>query len=138
MLENILPLVRHELVLDKIQLIQNIPSNLLPIRADRRHIEEILFNLIVNACQAMKEKGGRIEVSAEQYKEIVKVKIDDSGPGISSEQLRRIFEPFYTTKEEGTGLGLHVVKQLIERNGGSISVKSKIGFGTVFLLEFRQ
>ena len=135
-LENVLPLVGHELELDKIKLIKNIPSELPPIQADRRHIEEILFNLIVNACQAMKSKGGRIEIAARECGKFVKVIIEDNGPGISSEQLKHIFEPFYTTKDEGTGLGLYVVKQLIERNGGKIFVKSGPGYGTYFNLEF--
>jgi signal transduction histidine kinase len=136
-LDDIVPLVNHELELDKIQLVRQIPKGFLPIRADCRHIEEILFNLIVNSCQAMKE-GGEIRISAAQQNGYACVTIEDTGPGIAPERLKQIFEPFYTTKQEGTGLGLYVVKQLVERNNGKISVKSKMGKGTNFLLEFKR
>ena len=143
MLEDILPLVRHELTLDKIEFLQEIPEDLPPLYGDSRHLEEILFNLIVNACQALKEKGqeikgAKIEISALQENGHINLLIKDNGPGIPPKQLSRIFEPFYTTKEEGTGLGLYVTKQLVERNEGKISVKSKIGEGTTFLLKFKK
>ena len=133
--EEILPLVSHELELDKIKLIKEISDNLPAIHADHRHIEEILFNLIVNACQAMKN-GGELTVKAEQRNGTVEVKVEDQGPGIASDQLSKIFEPFYTTKESGTGLGLYITKQLVERNGGRISVKSQLNKGTRFILNF--
>jgi signal transduction histidine kinase len=136
-LDDIVPLVNHELELDKIQLVRQIPKGFLPIRADRHHIEEILFNLIVNSCQAMKE-GGEIRISAAQQNGCARVTIEDTGPGIAPDRLKQIFEPFYTTKQEGTGLGLYVVKQLVERNGGKISVKSKLGKGTSFVMEFKR
>lgn len=135
-LEGVLPLVRHELELDKIELIKEIPSHLPPVYVDRRHIEEIFFNLIVNACQAMRN-GGKLTVHAEQQNGSIQVEIKDDGPGIPPDQLRRIFEPFYTTKESGTGLGLYITKQLIERNDGKISVRSKEGEGASFVLNFR-
>lgn len=133
-MSDILPLVSHELELDKIQLIQMIPMGI-TLNVDRRHIEEILFNLIVNACQAMKSQGveGEIKISAEG----ASVMIEDNGPGISADDLAKIFEPFYTTKQEGTGLGLYITKQLVERNGGKISVESKLGQGTQFRMEFK-
>ncbi|MDD5217380.1 MAG: ATP-binding protein [Candidatus Omnitrophica bacterium] len=135
--ENILPLVRHELELDKIELDIRIDEGVPPLRADIRHIEEILLNLIVNACQAMKHSGGRIEVTGGLKGETIAIRVADNGPGIAEDRLRRIFEPFYTTKEEGTGLGLYVTKQLVERNGGRITVESKPGRGTTFIIDFR-
>ncbi len=139
-MDDILPLVNHELRMDKIELVRNIPESISPIRADRRHVEEILFNLIVNACQAMKaqETGARIEIGAEQHNGTVKVKVEDNGPGIPAGRLSKIFEPFYTTKEEGTGLGLYITKQLVERNKGKILVKSELWKGTAFTLEFKR
>jgi len=64
------------------------------------------------------------------------LEIADSGPGIPKDDLKRIFEPFYTTKSEGTGLGLYITKQLIERNGGSILINNLSGQGASFLLRF--
>ncbi|MDD5217382.1 MAG: ATP-binding protein [Candidatus Omnitrophica bacterium] len=135
LIENIMPLVGHELELDKIELVKDIPGDLPPVRADRRHLEEIFFNLIVNACQAMKS-GGRIEINAAFDAEKIRISVKDTGPGIPADKVAQIFEPFFTTKEEGTGLGLYVTKQLVERNGGKITVESRVGKGTSFVLEF--
>ena len=173
--ENVLPLVQHELEIEKIRLIAELPQDLPQVKADPRDLEEILFNLIVNACQAIKarsavsghksqvasnkiqETGGKsqaasqkpetcnlkpatgsdfIKISALVKGEHVVLEIADSGPGISKEDIKRIFEPFYTTKSEGTGLGLYITKQLIERNGGTILITGKDEQGASFLLRF--
>ncbi len=138
-LNDITPLVSHELNLERIELVKNIPSDLPEIQADSRHLEEILFNLIVNACQAIKATtaSGKISISAFQSKDSVCIEVSDNGPGVAQKLIGHIFEPFYTTKEEGTGLGLYITKQLVERNGGKIAVKSKPGVGTAFVLEFK-
>ncbi len=135
-LDNVLPLVRHEMMLDKIAFESRLPHELPPIKANPRQIEEVLFNLLVNACQALKSKGGNITICAAASGERVTVRIEDDGPGIPQPQLKKIFEPFYTTKDEGTGLGLYIVKHLVEKSGGKISVESEIGKGTRFVLEF--
>lgn len=135
-LDNVLPLVRHEMTLDKVAFESCFSSDLPNVKANPRQIEEVLFNLLVNSCQALKKESGNIKVTAKCVAEKVIMAIEDNGPGISSAQLKKIFEPFYTTKEEGTGLGLYIVKQLVEKNGGRISVESKEGNGTRFLLEF--
>lgn len=139
-LEDVLVLLRHELSYQKIQLESRLPADLPQVQCDKRHLEEVLFNLIVNAIQAIKEgKGaGSIELSAERKEGVVCVSIKDNGPGIPAEQLKTLFEPFYTTKQEGTGLGLYITKQLIEQNGGKISVRSNEGSGTVFQLYLKS
>ncbi len=117
-LQDILPLIRHELELDKIKLEINIQKNFSEVQADRRHLEEILFNLIVNACQAMKESeqsDGKIEISTGQNNGSLNITVEDNGPGIPQNQIGRVFESFYTTKKDGTGLGLYVTKQLVEK-----------------------
>ena len=136
-LESIVPLVYSELDFDHIRLQVNVPSKTM-VCADRHSLEEIFINLIVNACQALKEKpeGGEIEISAKEENPWLIIKIRDTGPGLSQDQLTRIFEPFYTTKSSGTGLGLYVVKQLVEKNQGRVEVVSKINMGTVFTLIF--
>ncbi len=129
-LESVVPLVRSELALDQIRLQLNLPSKTM-VCADRHSLEEIFINLIVNACQAM-TGGGEIEISVKEEKPWLLIKIRDTGPGLDREQLDRIFEPFYTTKSSGTGLGLYVVKQLVEKNGGRVDVCSELGVGTIF------
>lgn len=133
-LEGIIPFVRSELALDRIRLILNVPSRTM-VLADRQSLEEIFLNLIVNACQAMPQ-GGEIEILAREEKPWVSIRIRDTGAGVPPDQLSRIFEPFYTTKSSGTGLGLYVVKQLVEKNSGRINVCSKENAGTTFNLVF--
>ncbi len=105
-------------------------------------IEQILLNLIINARQAM-PRGGRlrIEVRENARTQMVEIKVADSGVGIPPEQLRLIFEPFYTTKEPddhghgGTGLGLSVCRQIIEQHQGRIRVESVVGKGATFTVK---
>lgn len=134
---NVFELVSNEFKIQKVK-VNYEPTNGLYIHANGRQMEEILFNLIMNACHAMEEKGGELSIKAAQPGGRVVVEISDTGPGIPEENQSQIFEPFYTTKEQGTGLGLYITKQLVERNGGKISVKSKPGAGTSFILEFKR
>lgn len=105
-------------------------------------IEQILINLIINARQAM-PRGGRltIEVRENTDTHMVELRVSDTGVGIAPEQLRLIFEPFYTTKEPdehghgGTGLGLSVCRQIIEQHQGRIRVESMIGKGSTFTVK---
>ena len=134
--ESVVHLVANEVEIKKIQILQE-PENVLSVTANRRQLEEIFFNLTINACHAMKEEGGKLGFMAYQPNGKVLVEISDTGSGISQGAERRIFEPFYSTKgEKGSGLGLYITKQLVERNGGKISVKSKPGQGTKFTLVF--
>ena len=146
----VMDLVSYEFELDKIHIKNNIQKDFPPIRADQRQLEEILFNLIVNACQAMSarqkadpsfgggENGGTLEIQSTIHDTRITLTISDTGTGISPEQAKHLFEPFHTTKgENGTGLGLYITKQLVERNGGKISVNGKENQGTSFLLEFK-
>ncbi len=131
-------LLGHDFELNMIRIQQEIPSDLPPIRADRKQIQEILFNLIRNAGQAI-ERNGTINVRARQsLNGRVQIEIQDTGCGIPEEHLGKLFTPFFTTKGEGqgTGLGLFVVKRLVERNDGTISANSGRGVGTTFTLEF--
>ena len=136
--EDILPLVRFELAAHNIALVRDIPQNLPKVRIDRRYFEEILFNLLVNACQALREKseGGEIVIRGACVSGEVCVTIKDNGSGIHADKLKDVFRPFYTTKAEGTGLGLYITKQLIEKVSGRIDVRSEIGGGTTFTLQF--
>ena len=105
-------------------------------------IEQILLNLIINARQAM-PNGGRLRIDVRENAEagMAEIRIADSGIGIPPEQLRRIFEPFYTTKAPdesgrgGTGLGLSVCRQIIEQHHGRIRVESVVGKGSTFTVK---
>jgi signal transduction histidine kinase len=136
--EEVYSLLGHDLELREISVERRIPPDIPPLLVDHRQLQEILFNLVRNAGQAIGQKG-KVTIRASRNGEArVAVEIIDTGPGIPPETLQRLFTPFFTTKEEGkgTGLGLFVIKRLVERNEGTLSVSSTVGVGTTFLLEF--
>ncbi len=136
--DEVLLLVGHDLKLDKIEVIEEIQPDLPSIVVDRRQFQEVLFNLIRNAGQAIKPPG-TIRVRAHVKDDgQVRIEIADTGSGIPADKLEKVYDPFYTTKEpgKGTGLGLFIVRQIVERNKGRISLESAVGKGTTFFLDF--
>ncbi len=142
----------NRLVGEKIDLTLVHDPDLSLIRADKRQLEQVLMNLVVNARDAMPE-GGRIEISTENLRladdlkrdratvpagEYVVVRVADQGTGIAPEKLQKIFEPFFTTKRpgEGTGLGLSTAYGIVKQTGGYIFCDSEPGRGTTFALFF--
>jgi PAS domain S-box-containing protein len=118
---------------DSIQVTVDIPKDLPALFADSTHIEQVLGNLIANACQAMPE-GGTLAINARLEGGMVAIDVHDTGSGIAPEHLKKVFEPLFTTKAKGIGLGLAVCKNLIEANNGTITVKSEEGKGATFTL----
>lgn len=105
-----------------------------PVKADPDMLRRVLLNLILNAVDAVSNNDGVIKISTAISDGYAEACIRDTGPGISSEGLARIFEPFYTTKTKGTGLGLHISKQIMEKHGGEIRVESEPGKGSTFVV----
>ena len=110
-----------------------IPPDLPPVVVDAQQIGQVLANLITNAYQAM-SAGGTLSLSAEVAADQVRLTVADTGHGMSAETLGEIFEPLFTTKVKGIGLGLIVSKNLVEVNGGRIQVKSVEGQGSTFMI----
>jgi len=106
----------------------------LQVPLDEDEIRQVLVNLMENACQAM-TSGGTLIVGTKSHTDQVEIIIADTGCGIPQEHLNKIFAPFFTTKSRGTGLGLAVVKKIIERHQGVIHVISKVGEGTSFHIQ---
>ncbi len=108
-----------------------------PMRGDARQIAIVLSNLVRNATDAMPE-GGRLSIAAESFDEggtrWVRLTVADSGPGIPAEQVYRIFEPFFSTKVRGIGLGLAICRAIIDNHGGKLRVVSELGSGSRFSL----
>ena len=100
---------------------------------DPTQVQQALVNLIKNAMQAM-TKGGTLTLQTGEGADGVWVVVADTGGGIPQEQLNRIFEPFYTTKKKGTGLGLMIVQRIVRTHGGRIELESHVGRGTTFRL----
>ncbi|HOC56837.1 MAG TPA: ATP-binding protein [Verrucomicrobiota bacterium] len=98
---------------------------------DPTQIQQLLVNLIKNAIQAM-TRGGTLTLQTGEGADGVWVSIADTGSGIPQEQINRIFEPFYTTKEKGTGLGLMIVQRIVRAHGGHLELESQTGRGTTF------
>jgi two-component system, sporulation sensor kinase E len=98
---------------------------------DPTQIQQVLVNLIKNALQAM-TRGGTLTLQTGEGSDGVWVSIADTGGGIPQEQINRIFEPFYTTKKKGTGLGLMIVQRIVRAHGGRIELESQVGRGTTF------
>ena len=109
----------------------NAYADLSLVRADRRALRSILDNLLSNAIRFTPEEG-RILLSAEELKEFVQFTVRDSGRGIEAERLKTIFDRFNTFSETGTGLGLALVRRLVESLGGQIAVESRLGHGASF------
>jgi len=115
----------------RIQMRLDLPSALPTVLVDRPQMEQVFFNLVKNALEAMKDGGALdIEVSADDRD--VRVLFRDNGSGMDAATLAHIFEPYRTTKEQGTGLGLMVCRRIVRAHGGEIDVESKPGSGTTF------
>ena len=104
------------------------------IQADPDRLNQVLLNLYLNAIQAMDHEGAITVSVAECGDGRVKLSVADSGKGMTAEQRQAIFTPYFTTKAEGTGLGLAVVQNIVEQHGGTIHVESTPGKGSVFTL----
>jgi len=123
----------------------SLPNNLWAVEVDEGQISQVINNLVINASQAMPH-GGIIKVCAENIavgannglslkaRNYVKISVQDQGSGIPREYLSKIFDPYFTTKEKGSGLGLATSYSIIKKHGGYITVESEVGVGTTFYL----
>ncbi|MDH3393436.1 MAG: ATP-binding protein, partial [Desulfobulbaceae bacterium] len=118
----------------KIRVETDLDETLDPIPLDENLIYRVYLNILVNSVQAMPEGGCLTVRSVRSGKKAVWVEFIDDGAGISSENIRQIFTPFYTDKSRGTGLGLAIVKNIIDGHGGQVEVESQEGVGTTFRL----
>jgi signal transduction histidine kinase len=101
----------------------------LTLLADHGQLYRVFLNILINASQAT-EKGGTIDVQITEDNKRVRVEVRDTGCGIAQENLKRIFNPFFTTKDKGTGLGLSIVRKIVEGHKGTITIESEEGRGT--------
>jgi signal transduction histidine kinase len=137
--DDVFLLTRHKLQQLDIDVRSTVPEELPLFRADREQIEQVLLNLILNAAEAM-PKGGTLRLSAgvEEFEgeSWLVLSVRDNGEGMSSEQIENLFAPFLTYKDSGTGIGLAIVKKIMENHAGKVQVESKVGQGTRFKLLF--
>ncbi|MDD4859121.1 MAG: ATP-binding protein [Dehalococcoidales bacterium] len=126
--------IAHTVIQENIAVNKTLPGDLPEIQIDTDLIRQVLVNLFTNAVQAMPE-GGSLTVGAHRNGEFMEVAVADSGTGIKPENMKRLFDPLFTTKAKGIGLGLAVCKSIIDRHKGRIEVTSQIGKGTIFSIK---
>lgn len=136
LLDKILELIEPRMADQRIQLVREYAPGLPPVSADREQLRQVLLNLLNNATQATGE-GGLIRVSTAEESDsdgrrMVVVRVSDSGPGMPADVARRIFEPFFSTKDEGTGLGLCIAARITARHKGRLVLESSNERGTTF------
>ncbi len=134
-MDEALSLLTNQIALQEIKLEKRF-GQLPPIVADPMQLRQVFVNIILNACEAIKDNG-RLAITTifSEEEQMVKVDIKDNGVGIAEEDLPRVFDPFFTSKEQGTGLGLSVVYGITNSHQGTIEVKSKVGEGTTFIFK---
>jgi two-component system NtrC family sensor kinase len=143
LLENVVALVGKQLQQGSIEVDLELAPDLPRVMATGDHLKQVFLNVIINALEAMPQ-GGRLDMSTRHLSEhgdfkkayadagCVEIEFADTGVGIPPEHINNIFDPFFTTKSKGMGLGLSVSYGIVERHGGQIQVKSKVGKGTTF------
>jgi PAS domain S-box-containing protein len=123
--------------LRRIEVTTRLAAEPIIVTVNRTRIEQILVNLIVNAIDAIGDGPGQIAIAVAPSADGARVvcEVSDTGTGIPPDVLARIFDPFFTTKAEGTGLGLPVVREIVESYGGALKVSSVVGEGTTFTFD---
>jgi len=120
---------------ENIEVINQLDETLTPLFVDPDQLGQVFGNIILNAIQAMPE-GGKLTLKSEAPSpEWATVSFSDTGVGIPEEVMRKIYEPLFTTKAKGIGLGLAITKTLVEAHGGTINVQSEVGKGTTFTIK---
>ncbi len=133
LLEEVLTLLTQEMENRRINVEVEKPDKLPRIKVDQNQIKQAFFNIIKNGFQAMPD-GGRLHINISVADHSIVFAFGDTGKGISADDMSRIFEPYYTNKSGGSGLGLMIVQRIIQDHGGQIEVASKENEGTVFTI----
>ena len=132
-LQSILALMEANLTHHQIQLVSELASDLPGFQFDSDKIKQAFMNVVLNAMEAMPQ-GGTLTVAALKQENGVCIKVTDTGIGISEEDIEHLFEPFFTRKEKGTGLGLANVKRILEEHNGTVEIESTPSEGTTVSL----
>ena len=110
----------------------NLSTNLPKIMVDRVQMQQVLMNLMLNAIEAMASKGGELTVKSELHDGQLQFSVSDTGIGLPAEKLDQIFSAFFTTKPQGSGMGLAISRSIVESHGGRLWATSNAGGGAIF------
>lgn len=134
LIDKTLSLVQNQVIYQDIQINRNYAEEMPQLEVDPNQLEQVFMNMFLNAAHAMPE-GGELNIDTWQERDKLVIAISDSGSGISAENMAKIFDPFFSTKDQqGTGLGLSVSYGIVKNHGGTIEVESTEGEGTRFLI----
>lgn len=134
LLARILELIKRDISIKNVVLCSDLPDSLPKVKIDEHLISQTLLNILLNALDSM-PNGGTLKVSLSKTEENnIEIKVSDTGVGIPENEINDIFQPYYSTKPTGTGIGLAVVDNIIATHGGTITVNSKLGKGTTFVI----
>ncbi len=132
LIQTVVGLIRGRALKQDVRVVFNAPPDPVVVTVDAEQIQQVLVNLTLNALDAM-PGGGALTVEVERREDRgVEIRVADTGPGLSAEAMRRLFEPFASTKDTGLGLGLVISRRIMENHGGTISAANKPGSGAVF------
>lgn len=129
-LQDVVTLLQSQASMDNVVIALSMESDIPAVRCEENQLKQVFINVLKNAMEAMPD-GGRIEVALKREENTVVLLFTDEGTGIAEERLPKLGEPFYTTKEKGTGLGLMTCMKIMESHGGEMSISSKAGEGTL-------
>jgi len=132
-IDDVLDLLRPQLTANNVEARLSLGQQPVYAIIDESSVRGALMNIMLNAIEAMPH-GGTLGVAAEQTDQALRIEITDTGRGIGDDVAKKIFEPFYTTKEQGLGLGMPYAKKLIDQHGGTVSLTSRLGEGTTIVV----
>ena len=131
---DVLELVRPQLLANNVEVSLSLAQQPASVMLDESSLRGALMNLILNAVAAMPD-GGKLTITLTSIDEMLRLEITDTGEGIGEAEVGKVFEPFYTTKEHGLGLGMPYAKKIVEQHGGTMSLNSQLGEGTRIQIE---
>ena len=130
LIEEVLAFSEPEIQSQKIEVSREI-EDLPLVELDPAQFKQVFLNLVINASQSM-ENGGILTIRAKNLANELQIEVEDTGDGIEEIYIDKVFDLFFSTRKEGTGVGLAIVKQIVESHGGTLSVKSSLGCGANF------
>ncbi len=119
----------------KVELVSVVTPDPLPILGDSIQLQQVILNLVVNAIDAMRDTPDEkriISIRTSRGKSFAELSVSDCGPGIAEDKLKEVFEPFFTSKAEGMGMGLSIARTIVEAHSGQISAENRDGGGALF------
>jgi signal transduction histidine kinase len=131
--QEMLPLLHSEANRYKVSMRTDLAAGLLKTKGDRVQLQQVFMNLMLNGIEAMKDTGGELTIKSEQTENgQLQISITDTGVGLPGEKVDDIFDAFFTTKPQGTGMGLTITRSIIEANGGQLRASANNGRGATF------